>query len=600
MASYIIYNMEMRKVTLDMIQDNLVNGEKYGARTFGPKGVKRMSRKWVTAVVCFVLLLALWAQGALAATLCQQGDTGEQVRAVQTRLYSLGYLDSAPVSPYKFNASTKTAVKKFQLASGLTQSGTVDENTYQLLILSTAVTYDQYQDSIHVLGGSGEEVKTTKNRLKKLGYFTGTANNNYDAATQTAVAFFQRAHALAETGEANAATRELLFSDQALTVQEYKQVANLSQLKKGDKNSQVGVVQGQLAAMGYYQGSINNSYDAATVSAMKLFQEANGIKATGVADEVTRSLLNAGTGRTYDEYVAELSVMEVSKGDTGLSVTLLQERLAELAYYDGAINGKYNADVVTAVKRFQIANSVNASGTKHGVATAATRTAMNSADAINRYDAEGLLPGDQSSDVKDLTSALHLLGYLSGTTNKYSSAVTAAVKVFQTANELAVSGNATPETLKLLYSGDAISYDAYKNGSGNERIEKVINWAYKQLGKPYKSPCNMPSSFDCSNFTKFCFSKGANISLPGEVASQGNACKKKYTIINDMNSLKRGDLLFFDTQENKPIGHAAIYLGKVNGSPRFIHASSAAGKVVVTVFKDWYQQRFLFGARLIK
>lgn len=95
---------------------------------------------------------------------------------------------------------TKTAVKKFQLASGLTQSGTVDENTYQLLTLSTAVTYDQYQDSIHVVGGSGEEVKTTEARLKKLGYFTGTANNNYDAATQAAVAYFQRAHSLPETG----------------------------------------------------------------------------------------------------------------------------------------------------------------------------------------------------------------------------------------------------------------------------------------------------------------------------------------------------------------------------------------------------------------
>ena len=592
--------MEMRRVTLDMYKVDPIDTRKYSARGSGLKGLKRMGRKWMTCMVGLVLMLALWTQAALAATVCQQGDTGEQVRAVQTRLYSLGYLESAPTSPYKFNALTKTAVKKFQLASGLTQSGTVDENTYQLLTLSTAVTYDQYQDSIHVVGGSGEEVKTTEARLKKLGYFTGTANNNYDAATQAAVAYFQRAHSLPETGEADTATRQLLFSDQAMTVQEYKALVNLTQLKKGDKNSQVGVVQGQLAAMGYYEGSINNSYDAATVSAMKLFQEANGISASGVADEITRSLLNAGTGKTYDEYVDELSVMEVSKGDTGLSVTLLQERLTELAYYDGTINGKYNAEVVTSVKRFQIANSVNASGAKYGVATTATRTAMNSASAINRYDAEGLLPGDQSADVKDLTSALHLLGYLSGTTNKYTSAVTAAVKIFQTANELTVSGNATPETLKLLYSGDAISYDAYKNGSGNERIEKVINWAYKQLGKPYKSPCSTPTSFDCSNFTKFCFSKGANISLPGEVASQGNTCKKKYTVITEMNNLKRGDLLFFDTQENKPIGHAAIYLGKVNGSPRFIHASSAAGEVVVTVFKDWYQQRFLFGARLIK
>ena len=600
MMSYIIYNMEMRKVNLDMSKFEMTRtqGDQPNPRLKG--WGMQMGRKWIIAMVGLMLLMALGAQAAFAQTVCQLGDTGEKVRAVQTRLYTLGYLSEAPESPYKFTATTKTAVKKFQSASNLSVSGTVDEDTYRLLTLSTALTYDQYKDAIHVPGGSGDEVKATKTRLKKLGYYTGALNIRYDAATEAAVAYFQRAHSLSQTGRADTATRSLLFSERAMTVQDYKDFANLSVVKKGDNNDQVEAVQLQLYRLGYYDGTMSGSFDAGTVTAVKLFQSANGLKSSGVADEMTRSLLNAGTGKSYEEYKEEQALLEVSKGDKGFSVTLLQERLTELAFYSGAVSGKYSQAVVESVKRFQIANAVNNKGAKHGVATTATRQVMNGSEAISRYDSEGLLPGDDLAAVSEMTQELKNLGYLSGTTSKYSSAVTAAVKIFQNANKLTASGNATPETLKLLYSGEALSYDEFKNGSGNARIEKVITVAMAQLGKPYKSPCSAPGSFDCSNYTKYCFNKGAGITLPGEVTTQGNTCKKKYTVIKDMNDLKRGDLLFFDTQDSKPIGHSAIYLGKSNGSPRFIHASSAAGKVVVTVFKDWYQERFLFGARLIK
>lgn len=73
-----------------------IDTRKYSARGSGLKGLKRMGRKWMTCMVGLVLLLTLCTQAALAATVCQQGDTGEQVRAVQTRLYSRAIWKAPP------------------------------------------------------------------------------------------------------------------------------------------------------------------------------------------------------------------------------------------------------------------------------------------------------------------------------------------------------------------------------------------------------------------------------------------------------------------------------------------------------------------------
>jgi cell wall-associated NlpC family hydrolase len=59
-------------------------------------------------------------------------------------------------------------------------------------------------------------------------------------------------------------------------------------------------------------------------------------------------------------------------------------------------------------------------------------------------------------------------------------------------------------------------------------------------------------------------------------------------------------MVFFDTKKH-PLGkvtHVGIYLGEGN----FIHASSAAKKIVIFNFnkKKFYKKRFLWGRRVIK
>ena len=67
------------------------------------------------------------------------------------------------------------------------------------------------------------------------------------------------------------------------------------------------------------------------------------------------------------------------------------------------------------------------------------------------------------------------------------------------------------------------------------------------------------------------------------------------------NELKVGDLVFFDTVKSHPkrkVNHVGIYIG----NNKFIHASSAKKKVVITSFKKkkFYENRFLWGRRVVK
>ncbi|MGI6237702.1 MAG: peptidoglycan-binding protein [Candidatus Excrementavichristensenella sp.] len=559
-----------------------------------------------TAIV-FVLIvgLLLSAQAALAGILLKVGSTGEAVKLVQMKLKDLGYQSEAPLPPYRYTISTKAAVRKFQLANSLQATGVVDDATHAALFGNQPVTYTQYLDNIHRPGRMGREIKATEYRLKRLGYFTGAPNTRYDENTARVVGIFQRAHGLEQSGNADSATRNLLFGpkENLVTFAEYIKRSHLSTLRKGNRGDEVAMLQGQLKELGYFTGSADGLYKNSTVLAVKLFQHANGLRVTGIAGMETRALLNDGLGKGYPVYLGEQANVQVELGDRGLTVLLLQRQLTELGFYKGPLNGIFTPAVENSVKRFQIANKVNTSD-QHGVATPQTRQRMGSDAVVSRYDSEGYMPGDTHPMVQEITTRLKVLGYLPRTYTKYITPVRAAVVHFQVANELAgeAEGVVTPATFVKLKSEDTVSYEDYLSQLGERRIEKVIALAMSLKGRRYRSPCTPPKNFDCSGFVRYCMGKAVHIRLSGEIVTQGNQCRKRFRVIENISDLKRGDLLFFAPPKgSKSIGHAAICLGKgKDGVHRFIHASSEGKGVTVTRFnKEYYNKKFLFGARWV-
>jgi len=123
--------------------------------------------------------------------------------------------------------------------------------------------------------------------------------------------------------------------------------------------------------------------------------------------------------------------------------------------------------------------------------------------------------------------------------------------------------------------------------------DEIIDTAKEFLGAKYVWAANGPDCFDCSGFTKYVY-KQHGITLPRYSGHQA-----KVGIKVSFDELKKGDLVFFDTEHKFRgiVNHVGIYIG----NHKFIHASSAKKKVIITSFdeKPFYKRRFLRGERVI-
>ena len=113
------------------------------------------------------------------------------------------------------------------------------------------------------------------------------------------------------------------------------------------------------------------------------------------------------------------------------------------------------------------------------------------------------------------------------------------------------------------------------------------------LGIKYVWGGTGPYNYDCSGFTQKIY-RDAGINIPR--VSRDQARVGNFISYED---LQRGDMVFFDTKTQRTgiVSHVGIYLGDDN----FIHASSAAQKIVIYNFNDksFYKERFLWGRRVI-
>ena len=121
-------------------------------------------------------------------------------------------------------------------------------------------------------------------------------------------------------------------------------------------------------------------------------------------------------------------------------------------------------------------------------------------------------------------------------------------------------------------------------------VDKAISVAKSLLGRPYAVSDNPPSSFNCSSFVEYCLEK-AGFSVKGTAAAQ--AADSSLAKISSTSSLKKGDILCFDTDGDGTCDHTALYLG----SGSFIEASQNAGKVQTNSLSSWYKSHFLWARR---
>ena len=225
-------------------------------------------------------------------------------------------------------------------------------------------------------------------------------------------------------------------------------------LKEGDEGDDVSTLQYRLKDLYYLTSDATGVYDAATMAAVKSFQEDFGLEATGEADAKTQSLLFAAQYRP------------LKKGCTGDDVKELQTRLTVLGYYKGKVSGEYLDATEEAVRAYQEANGEEVTGiadvdtlavllqaSEEPSGTTDTSTVMQGTVAYT----ERLAKGSTGTLVKQLQTRLTELGYYSGPiSGNFLGKTMTAVKTLQKQNGVTVDGIVGEVTWNLIFNDASV------------------------------------------------------------------------------------------------------------------------------------------------
>ena len=364
------------------------------------------------------------------------------------------------------------------------------------------------------------------------------------------------------------------------------------------------------------------------------------IELNEITGEVTalasgRAIVNVRTdnGTTAAEpCVIDVYVMPTAISlDVAFTKPAVGETCADFTY---AISGPYGFDTLltwtssdpgvatvtpsTNTASGSVAIAANAVGTATITATARNGlSASRTIEVLNAPDSISLSPSEQR--IYKTQTAQFVIAFPSGTGSSYTFSIADESVATVSANGVVTGVNPGMTTLTATTVNGAtatatvIVTDAgtpsipsgmptylasttnyyFPNMTSEQKLEYVIYCAQQKLGCPYVYGASGPNNFDCSGFVRWSF-RQIGIYLGDSAYAQGY--DNSYTRIDGVANLKRGDVVFFDTESDSDLcDHSAIYLG----SGYFMHASSSssARKVIISQLNDgYYSENYYYSA----
>ena len=329
-------------------------------------------------------------------TTLKAGMSGDAVKLMQQKLKDLGYYGGAVTG--SFGNVTWEAVRAFQRANGLTADGVAGQKTLEKLYATvsngtqdsaasgsgsanTGAASDTTADTTLTLkvGMSGDAVKQMQQKLKDLGYYTGSVTGSFGNVTWEGVRKFQKANGLTADGVAGPKTLAALYGTTggtssgsgtgtgSTTTGSSDTVTVNATLQVGSRGTDVKNLQTRLKELGYLTGSADGVFGTATETAVKAFQKANSLTSDGVAGPRTLNRINsssavAASGSSSSTVTNDTSTLLKYGMKNMQAIKDMQTRLTELKYYSGAITGNFGDLTFKAVKAFQSANGLTADG----------------------------------------------------------------------------------------------------------------------------------------------------------------------------------------------------------------------------------------------
>ena len=138
-------------------------------------------------------------------------------------------------------------------------------------------------------------------------------------------------------------------------------------IRAGAMGESVVNLQTRLQTLGYYDGAVDGQFGPGTRTAVTAFQQQHGLTADGVVGPETSQLLYSDEAQP----AATQSPTDTPAPEQDTTSTeAVQQRLAELGYYTGAVDGISGAGTKKAITLFQQQHGLTADGI-YGPATAA-------------------------------------------------------------------------------------------------------------------------------------------------------------------------------------------------------------------------------------
>ena len=155
------------------------------------------------------------------------------------------------------------------------------------------------------------------------------------------------------------------------------------------------------------------------------------------------------------------------------------------------------------------------------------------------------------------------------------------------------TGYVKKNVLELYYEPETTTTSTTTSSSSSSKADTVISAAKSRVGCEYVYGKSGPSSFDCAGLVYYAYRQvGITLARSAYRQGYGKGTKVSYS------ELEPGDIVCFNTNETDSdlVDHTGIYLG----SGRFVHASSAGGKVMISSLSSGYYKRvFSWGRRVL-
>ena len=455
----------------------------------------RINKRLALLAILCVLVTVFAVPVASAASYSKvYGQTQDKVRVRESASTNATIIDNIVKDACVYITSSKTSGSntfvqvKYRASDGATATGWVCQtdgrNTY-VKVLSA----DQAKTKFKVSGGdlpskavgtftaaerkasaansdttyirensSGATVTKIQTELKALGYYSGQITGNAGEKTVAAIKSFQRKNGLTADGIAGPQTIakiDAAYEAKGGSSSSAGSSSSGSGLKLNSKGTEVRNLQQDLTTLGYYWAEITGNFGAKTETAVKRFQEENGLTADGVAGTKTLNAIAAAVARKGGTSASSSSAGTTLKlNSQGTKVSQLQTDLKQLGYYYAEITGNFGSKTEAAVKAFQKAKGLTADGvagtkTLNAIAAAVSNAGGSSSTSTST----SMKLGTTGTAVSTLQQNLTTLGYYYGDiTGHYGNLTQQAVKKFQKAKGLTQDGVASTATLNAIAS----------------------------------------------------------------------------------------------------------------------------------------------------